>query len=128
MSNEPGCAFGYGVQKDIELLEAAFANEKKADSKRYTGIETYIVALRDVKFPKDEKRIQEVENMTEVAIKDSKEAKSGFNKLIYAVLIGMIGLIATNIINQSITSKDMNKLYKVLKGSVQHEIQQEVGP
>jgi len=128
MSNDPGCNFGYEMQKDLELLEAAFANERKADSKRYTGIETYIVALRDVKFPKDEAKLREVETMAKNAVKESGEAKAGFKYLIYTVLAGMIGLMTVNVVNQLITSKGMNKLYTVLEKTIEAEVKKKVGP
>ena len=122
MSNDPQCNFGYETKEDIAVLKEMIGNHCKEESKKINQFLTWMNITRDDRFPKIERRVQEVENMSTTAIKESSEAKKSVKWIVLTVLAGMLGLMATNIINQIWTSDKMDRLYIILEQSVKNNI------
>ena len=114
MDPQPKCEYGYKLHEEIEMTKKDMESYIIADTQRHDNSESFIISLRDNKFPKEERRLMQMEAKINEAVKDSAEAKNGFKTLIISVIIGLLGLMVTNIFNQFWTSSKMDQLYDAL--------------
>lgn len=112
---QEGCEYG-------RILNNNFNNEKEYIRSKVISVEhSQELFFKDI-FPDIQKNNKEAIQLAKEAKAISIKTEKNINSLIWAILGGMLLLVATNLFNQFWTSNKMDKLYNILEYRIEKAI------